>query len=560
MEKMNKSKWMTLGVLGALIGTAVSFWAFQALTNNPSSGRIISQTAFGEHTMQESTITDEELYNDDPRPEFLDDLDLEEYVEYGDQYIVGHYIESNFLYDGRARYYDEFTLSIFSSTGVDIWSYTFELSEAFAKADYLADYYDPISIHHMVLEDNTLFLIVQITHRITSFDWVADADLTVDSGDTFRQLGTLEESKNFLQSFVRFNIEEKSFHVLGVNESDTEIFDSEDITRIEPYRYALAQEFDNYNYEAFTHVYFGETLTFTEYTFSIALLTEVTFHPTLFTVTNQTIGKWSTSASIDIDIDDIINTKQEYFNVEESGMFEVNVDLEISTYNGFEDRANNLITADDDILTSAQQTLIDDASELFAEDENMEMLEYKIYAVMDEDFNVISSDLVTNERSIIDNDGYAYVSIYWIEDNRFVFISQDTEFNDDSVLIRGDATIQFKTGNTVTKTFSLESYGEIDIDEFYMDDAGTIILAGAFGSNGDNAIVDYNRSFVLFLNKDFQVLDDFIIDGEGASNYLNAMYIDEDHIRVYVGVGDHTGLFENIDINIWRVVFTIALI
>lgn len=560
MEKMNKSKWMTLGVLGALIVTAVSFWAFQALTNNPSSGRIISQTAFGEHTMQESTITDEELYNDDPRPEFLDDLDLEEYVEYGDQYIVGHYIESNFLYDGRARYYDEFTLSIFSSTGVDIWSYTFELSEAFAKAEYLADYYDPISIHHMVLEDNTLFLIVQITHRITYYDSEADADVTVDSGDSFRQLGTLEESKNFLQSFVRFNIEEKSFHVLGVNESDTEIFDSEDITRIEPYRYALAQEFDNDNDEAFTHVYFGETLTFTEYTFSIALLTEVTFHPTLFTVTNQTIGKWSTSASIDIDIDDIINTKQEYFNVEESGMFEVNVDLEISTYNGFEDRANNLITADDDILTSAQQTLIDDASELFAEDENMEMLEYKIYAVMDEDFNVISSDLISYDRSIIENDNNAYVSIYWIEDNRFVFISQDTEFNDDSVLIRGDATIQFKTGNTVTKTFSLESYGEIDIDEFYMDDAGTIILAGAFGSNGDNAIVDYNRSFVLFLNKDFQVLDDFIIDGEGASNYLYVMYIDEDQIRVYVGVDAHTGLFENIDINIWMVVFTIALI
>ena len=557
MEKMNKSKWMTLGVLGALIVTAVSFWAFQALTNNPSSGRIISQTAFGEHTMQESTITDEELYNDDPRPEFLDDLDLEEYVEYGDQYIVGHYIEGNFLFDSN---YAEFTLSIFSSTGVDIWSYTFELSEAFAKAEYLADYYDPISIHHMVLEDNTLFLIVQITHRITYYDSEADADVTVDSGDSFRQLGTLEESKNFLQSFVRFNIEEKSFHVLGVNESDTEIFDSEDITRIEPYRYALAQEFDNYNYEAFTHVYFGETLTFTEYTFSIALLTEVTFHPTLFTVTNQTIGKWSTSASIDIDIDDIINTKQEYFNVEESGMFEVNVDLEISTYNGFEDRANNLITADDDILTSAQQTLIDDASELFAEDENMEMLEYKIYAVMDEDFNVISSDLISYDRSIIENDNNAYVSIYWIEDNRFVFISQDTEFNDDSILIRGDATIQFKTGNTVTKTFSLESYGEIDIDEFYMDDAGTIILAGAFGSNGDNAIVDYNRSFVLFLNKDFQVLDDFIIDGEGASNYLYVMYIDEDQIRVYVGVDAHTGLFENIDINIWMVVFTIALI
>jgi hypothetical protein len=560
MEKMNKSKWMTLGVLGALIGTAVSFWAFQALTNNSSSGGIISQTAFGEHTMQESTITDEEMYNDDPLPEFLNDLDLEDYVEYGDQYIVGHNIEGNFLYDGMARYYDEFTLSIFSSTGVDIWSYTFELSEAFAKADALGDYYDTISIHHMVLEDNTLFLIVQITHRITYYDWEADADLTVDSGDTFRQLGTLEESKNFLQSFVRFNIEEKSFHVLGVNESDTEIFNSEDITRIEPYRYALAQEFNKDNDEAFTHVYFGETLTFTEYTHSIALLTEVTFHPTLFTVTNQTIGKWSTSSSIDIDIEGIVNTKQEYFTVEESGMFEVNVDLEINTENEFEDRANNFLTAEDDILTSAQQTLIEDASELFAEDENMELLEYKIYAVMDEDFNVISKDLVTNERSIIDNYDYTYVSIYWIEDNRFVYIYQDSEFNDDGVLIRGDATIQFKTGNTVTKTFSLEGYGEIDVYEFFMDDAGTIILAGEFGSNDDNAIVDYDRTFVLFLNKDFQVLDDFIIDGEGASNYLNVMYVDEDQIRVYVGVGDHTGLFENIDINIWKVVFTIALI
>jgi hypothetical protein len=562
MEKMKKSSLITLGVFGGLVGTLVSFWAFQALTNNPSSEWVIPQTAFGDFEVAESDLTNDEIYGDEIVPEFIDDLYFNEYVKYGDQYIVGHFIERNFLYDGMARYYEEYALSIFSSTGVDLWTYTFEFSEPYAIAVSLEsgnNFDRAMGIEHMVIEGDSLFLVIEIAHRITYNDWVADEVVTVDSGDTFNPLGTSNESKNFLQSFVRFDIEAKTFHVVGVNEADENLFDYEDFERIEPYRYVIAQEFDNENDEAFTHVYYGETLTFTEFTYSIALLTEITVHPTLYTATFQTKGKWSSTGSVDIDLDPIRNTKEERMPIDTYGLMDLDIEMELYSYDD-EERINALFTADDNILTSAQQTLIDNASTRFIEDETITELEYSIYAVLDEDFNVISQDILERVETNTSNDTYAFTSIYWITDNRFVYLTNEEEFNNNGLLVGGDCVLHFKTGNTITKTFSFESYGEVSLFEFFMDDAGNMILAGNFVGNEANPIVDYDRSVVIFMNKEFEILDDFIIDGEGAGHYLEGIFIDENQLRIYVNIYDHIGLFENIDINEWDVVITLALI
>ena len=88
----------------------------------------------------------------------------------------------------------------------------------------------------------------------------------------FDVIGGNNEGENVVQSFVRLDLEDKIFYVLGVNEAETHMFDNEDFRTLEPFRYALAQELDNYNEVAFTHDYFGETLTFNEKTNSIALL------------------------------------------------------------------------------------------------------------------------------------------------------------------------------------------------------------------------------------------------------------------------------------------------
>jgi hypothetical protein len=126
--------------------------------------------------------------------------------------------------------------------------------------------------------------------------------------------------------------------------------------------------------------------------------------------------------------------------------------------------------------------------------------------------------------------------------------------------VRGDSVLRFKTGNAVTQTINFESYGEVSIFEFFMDDAGNMILGGTFGSNETNPFVSYSRSFVLFMNDKFEILDEFIIDGEGSGHYLYSIFIDEDQLRIYVEIDDHIGLFENIDSNEWDVVITLALI
>jgi hypothetical protein len=293
---------------------------------------------------------------------------------------------------------------------------------------------------------------------------------------------------------------------------------------------------------------------------SIALLSEVTVHPTLYTVTFQTKGKWASTGNVDIDLDPIRNKMQERMPIEEYGMMDIEIDLELHSNDDSVDRNDHFLFADDDILTSAQQTLIDDASERFIEEENLTQLEYTIFAVLDEDFDVITQDFNERTETNTSNETFASISIFWITSNRFVYLIREGEYNDEGLLVRGDSVLRFKTGNTVTKTFSFESYGEVHLFEFFMDDAGNMILGGTFGSNEANPIASYNRSFVLFMNDKLEILDEFIIDGEGADHELYSIFIDEDQLRIYGYIDDHIGLFENIDSNEWYVVITLALI
>ena len=558
MEKMKKSRLITLGVFGGLIGILLSFWAFQALSNNPSSEWVIPHTAFGDFEVAESDLSFDEIIGEEPTPEFMNELYNRDYIKYGDQYIVSYANENEIMYDGNVRNYRQNALSIVSENGVFLWTYDFEFSEEFALAISLSG--NALDVTHMMLEGNTLFLMIEISNRITYFDWVSGQDLLAESGDAFSLIGASSEAKDYLQSFVRFDIEAKTFHVIGVSEADEDIFEDEDFERIEPYRYALAQEFYNYNEEDFNHVYYGETLTFTEVTESIALLSEVTVHPTLYTATFQTKGKWASTGSVDIDLDPIRNKMQERMPIEEYGMMDIEIDLELHSYDDSVDRNDHFLFADDDILTSAQQTLIDDASERFIEEENLTQLEYSIFAVLDEDFDVITQDFIESTETNTSNETFANVSIFWITSNRFAFLTREGEYNNDGVLVRGDSLLRFKTGNAVTQTINFESYGEVSIFEFLMDDAGNMILGGTFGSNETNPFVSYSRSFVLFMNDKFEILDEFIIDGEGADHYLYSIFIDEDQLRIYVSIDDHIGLFENIDGNEWDVVITLELV
>jgi len=290
------------------------------------------------------------------------------------------------------------------------------------------------------------------------------------------------------------------------------------------------------------------------------LLSEITVHPTLYTPTFQTKGKWASTGSVDIELDPIRNKMQERMPIEEYGMMDIEIELELHSYDDTVDRNDHFLFADDDILTSAQQTLIDDASERFIEEENLTQLEYSIFAVLDKDFDVITQDFIEKTETNTSNETFANVSIFWITSNRFVYLTREGEYNDEDLLVRGDSVLRFKTGNTVTKTFSFESYGEVSLFEFFMDDAGNMILGGTFGSNEANPVVSYSRSFVLFMNDKLEILDEFIIDGEGADHYLSSIFIDEDQLRIYVSIDDHMGLFENIDGNEWDVVITLALI
>ena len=240
----------------------------------------------------------------------------------------------------------------------------------------------------------------------------------------------------------------------------------------------------------------------------------------------------------------------------------MHIDIALTLDNDLEkdNLANNVMTAVDDLLTNDQQTLINNASSRYTQDMNLERLQYQIVGVIDSDFNKVSIDIIEEFETFSSNEVNSAMYIYWVKDRQFVYISNEEEFNEDGLKVRGHSIIRFKNGNTVTKTFDMENYGDISIFEFIMDDSGNMIIGGHFVSSETNPIQAYDRTFVLFMNKDFQILDDLIIDGDGVGNYYNTMFIDENEIRLYVNIQTQSGLFANIPVNVWTVVITIALV
>lgn len=558
MEKMTKSTGIAVGVLGAVVGVVGSILIFNAVTNNTSSSEwVIPQNAFGEFDMESSYLTNAELYGDVVLPDFVEDLDWQDYVTYQGGYVVVYDVQETLNYNGQTEYYHETYFSIFSSTGVNLWTYHFDLSEAYA----IGTFFNPIQVEHMTIEGDSVIMIIEIVNRFTYFDPITQQDITVDNGNTFDLIGGDSEGENIAQTFVRLDLEEKTFDVLGVSEADDYIFDSENFKTIEPFRYALAQEFDNNDDEpyAFSYDYYGETLTFSEETNSIALLSEVTIDPNSFALTIETIGKWSSTAYVDIDLDELDNTKQEEVEIIDSGLMILDVSLELDT-DQTDDLTNNVLTAEDDLLTTAQQTLIDNASVRYTEDDQIERLQYHIYGVLDENFNKVTLDILEEIEMVTSNYIDNEVSIYWVQGNQFVIITNEEEENIDGILVNSRTIIRFQTGTTVTKTIDLSTYGDIIIEDFFMDDEGKMIIAGEFGSSETNPIQNYQRSFVLMMNADGQILDDFIIDGEGTYCSIESVFIDEAAIRVYIYIGDHTDLFAEMDPESYQVLFTIALL
>ena len=558
MEKMTKSTGIAVGVLGAVVGVVGSILIFNAVTNNTSSSEwVIPQNAFGEFDMESSYLTNAELYGDVVLPDFVEDLDWQDYVTYQGGYVVVYDVQETLNYNGQTEYYHETYFSIFSSTGVNLWTYHFDLSEAYA----IGTFFNPIQVEHMTIEGDSVIMIIEIVNRFTYFDPITQQDITVDNGNTFDLIGGDSEGENIAQTFVRLDLEEKTFDVLGVSEADDYIFDSENFKTIEPFRYALAQEFDNNDDEpyAFSYDYYGETLTFSEETNSIALLSEVTIDPNSFALTIETIGKWSSTAYVDIDLDELDNTKQEEVEIIDSGLMILDVSLELDSYLT-DDLTNNVLTAEDDLLTTAQQTLIDNASVRYTEDDEIERLQYQIYGVLDENFNKVTLDILEEIEMVTSNYIDNEVSIYWVQGNQFVIITNEEEENIDGILVNSRTIIRFQTGTTVTKTIDLSTYGDIIIEDFFMDDEGKMIIAGEFGSSETNPIQNYQRSFVLMMNAEGQILDDFIIDGEGTYCSIESVFIDEAAIRVYIYIGDHTDLFAEMDPESYQVLFTIALL
>jgi hypothetical protein len=559
MEKMKKSKVMAIGVLGSVVGVVGSILIFNAVTNNSSSsGWVIPQNAFGDYDMEPSYLTNAELYGYEVLPDFVSDLDWQDYVSYQGGYVVVHDIEESLVYDGQTEDYHETYFSIFSSTGVNLWTYQFDITEAYAIGTFFYNPADPIEVEHMVLEGDSVIFIMEIVNRFTYFDPITQLDTTVDNGNGFDLIGGDSEGENVAQTFVRLDLEEQTFHVLGVSEAEETIFDSEDFERIEPFRYALAQEFDNESEEAFSYDYYGETLTFGEQTESIALLSEVTFHPTLFTMTLETIGEWSSTDTIDIDLYELAKTKQEELAIIDSGLMIFNVSIELEDSRS--DAANNVMTADDDLLTTAQQLLIDNASARYTEDDQIVNLQYQIYGVLDKNFNKVILDILERVETTASTYNDVYVLIYWVRGNDFVIITNEQENNEDGNLVNGLVTIRFQTGTTVTKTLDLSSYGEVVVRKFFMDDEGKMIIAGEFGGSETNPFQNYERSFVLIMNDDGQILDDFIIDGEGTSSFIEALYIDEDQIRIYLYIQDIANFFADMDPERNDVLITLELI
>jgi hypothetical protein len=203
------------------------------------------------------------------------------------------------------------------------------------------------------------------------------------------------------------------------------------------------------------------------------------------------------------------------------------------------------MTASDDILTTAQQTLIDQASTRFSQDVNMTYLRYEFFAVLDLNFELVSNEFFEVVRTLLSsNTTYLNAYVLWLEANQFVFVNYQESFNSDGVLVDGNTTINFKNGDTTTKTLNLDVYGKVIALEFFIDDAGNMIVAGEFIGNDEFPVSELSRFFVLFIDKDFNILDEFLFDGDGSGVRIHRLVVEANEILVYFLINEHAGMFE----------------
>ena len=542
MNNKAKSIWLALGVVIGVGGTIGSQFVIDQLSNGSSSSEwVIPYNQFGEYEIE--PIDNNLIFDSIELPDYVDDLNWDEFVQYGNDYIVSYFTDSSIYYGDDMLDYREYHLSRINENGVKLWTFSFEFEELYAIGSGFANY-EPIQFIHMELEGDTLIIVAEFANRIRYYDSVVNEYQIASNGTVFNTIGGGSSADDYVQSFLKLDIETQTLNILAVNDSDTELYDDEDFVRLAPHRYAIAQEFDNELDEAFSHNYHGETLVFTEFTNTIALLTEVTIQPNTNTATFDTIGKWSSTDSIDIDLDPIRDQTQTRLPVMDSGFIVLNVYMINDNMLAKDTPSMSRMTASDDILTTAQQTLIDQASTRFSQDVNMTYLRYEFFAVLDLNFELVSNEFFEMVRTFSSNTTYLYAYVLWLEANQFVFVNYQESFNSDGVLVDGNTTINFKNGDTTTKTLNLDVYGKVVAFEFFIDDAGNMIVAGEFIGNDEFPVSELSRFFVLFIDKDFNILDEFLFDGDGSDVYIYRLVVEANEILVYFGINEHVGMFE----------------
>ena len=549
--------WLGLGLLVGVTGTVSTQLVLNELDNAPSSEWVIPNTAFGEHTIEVFDVDEFEFFTDIQIPEFIDYFDL--ILPYGEDYFVTRDSSQTGSYNDATFNYSEYTITRYNKNGLVTWTYTFELEPTFAYATS-QDYYDAVDFDHMVLEGDEIIIVATFANRLNFFDPIQNQDATAENGNRFNAFGGGPNAGNFVQSILRFNINTQQFTLVASDSLDVDRYDSEDFERIGPYRYAFGQEFDNEFYDTFTHNYHGEDLVFLEATESIALLSELTINPTNNTATFETKGKWSSTQSVDIDIYPIRNVRQEVIEITEAELMVVNIYLNLNEEEIELTREGSLITAEDNILSSADQSLIDQAGQRFINELDLEYIRYEYNAVLDLDFNMLSYELYEESKLFTANYTYLNGDVYWVEENKFIFINYNEVQTIDGVSVSGNTIIKFKTGTRLTKTFALANYGNLLAFNFHMDDAGNMIFGGKLISNDTYDISINPRMFILFVNKDFEVIDEFILDSEDAGANLYFFVIEDNQIKAYFTINQHVGPFANFPNDQWEYLLTIDLL
>lgn len=549
--------WLGLGLLVGVTGTVSTQLVLNELDNAPSSEWVIPHTAFGEHTVEATEIDYNLIFGEMDIPDFIENYDI--ILPYGEDYFVTEGIEQTIYNFDQTYSFIEYNFFRYNRNGLVTWSYAFSLEPGFATAAGQS-YYAPFEFNHMILEGDNIIILAQFVNRLVLNDPIQNQQTLVENGNQFNIFGGGPAAGDYVQSLLRFNINTQQFTIIATDSSDRDLYDSEDFERLAPYRYALSQEFDNNDDEAFTYQYHGENLVFLEETNSIALLSEVTINPTNNTATFETKGKWSSTQSVDIDIFPLRTVKQVLTDIAEAELMVVNIYLNFDGEIFGDSREGSLFTAEDTILSAADQNMIDNAGARFIDEVDLEYLRFEYNAILDLDFNTISYELYEESKLYTSNYVYNWGEVYWIEENRFVFINHHEEQTNEGLSVSGNTIIEFKTGTRTTKTFTLTGFGDLIAYDFFMDDAGNMIIGGKLISNETYDISLFPRLFILFLNDDFALIDEFIFDSEDAGANLMRMLVDDNQIRAYFNINQHVGPFAEFPENQWDYLLTLELL